>query len=156
MKKIYLWFLLAGLFTSLGGCSKDFLKNYEDRIDDGTWELYDVDHWGAGSNMGLSFTGGFFQFDPSGQLHYKDDAGNEYEGTWNMDWKEVNGSCTTDDNGNTTCTNRTVRTLQLAVVSFQTREMLTDYFDEILFTGTDRFRAYIYTQYKTHVFYFKR
>jgi hypothetical protein len=156
MKKIYPLVLLPFLFVLLAGCSKDFLKNYEDRIDEGTWELFDIDKRGIGSgNMPIPFTGGFFQFDPSGSLHYRDQAGNEYEGSWDMG-TDTYEDCNTDADGNTNCSYNYVRTMSITLVNFRTQQVKTEFFEEIRFTETDRFRAFIRRGLKTYVFFFKR
>src|SRR5688572_9510678 len=137
MKKIYPLVLLPCLYVVLAGCSKDFLKNYEDRIDQGTWELFDIDKRGIGSgNMPIPFTGGFFQFDPSGNLFYTDQNGNEYEGSWDMGTR-TSQDCSTDDDGNTNCTTNQVRTMSLTAINFQTQNVKSEFFEEIRFTSTD-------------------
>jgi hypothetical protein len=156
MKKIYPLVLLPLLFLVLAGCSKDFLKSYEDRIDHGTWELFDIDKKGIGSgDMTLPFTGGFFEFDPSGSLLYRDQAGNEYQGSWDMG-THTTSDCNTDADGNTDCSYNQVRTMSITVVNFRTQQVMTEFFEEIKFTDTNRFRAFIRRGLKTYVFFFKR
>jgi hypothetical protein len=153
MKKIYSLLLLPLSFVLLAGCSKDFLKSYENRIDDGTWELFDIDKRGIGSgDMSFPFTGGFFRFDPSGQLYYKDVAGNEYQGSWDMGTNYIYEGSGNSGDGN----GRSVRTMQITAVNFQTQDVLTEHFEEIKFTSTNRFRAFIRRGLKTYVFFFKR
>src|SRR5687768_13206057 len=72
------------LVVTFSGCSKDFLKPYEDRVEGGTWELHDVDRRGIGGGYDPPFTGGRFNFFPGGQLEYIDLAGNVYEGSWSI------------------------------------------------------------------------
>jgi len=69
MKKLY---FLSLLFPTLlfWGCSKDFLKRYEDRIE-GSWQLTDVDRLGwGGSTSGVVFRDGLFTFSDNGKLEY--------------------------------------------------------------------------------------
>ena len=154
MKNIYTlstMFVVLMLFT---GCSKDFLKPYDDRIEGGTWELTDIDKVGWGSTN-LNFTGGRFTFYGSGKVEYEDGQGGYYEGNWSIRNRNI-PDCYTDENGNYVCDSRYVRTLQIQVIDYVTQDMRTEYFDEIMFTGTNRFKAYIYDGARTYVFKFSR
>jgi hypothetical protein len=141
MKKLYLT-LIPILLLFIAGCSKDFLKSYDKRITGGTWELYDVNSFGLGSRYSPAFTSGRFNFESSGQLTYTSDQGQEYEGSWDIrrDWQQ-------DDQ---------VQSLFITVINFQTQEVLSEYFDDLQFTGTDRFRAQIISGGRTYTFKFKR
>lgn len=143
MKKIYPLFLpfISFLITA---CSKDFLKSYDKRITGGTWELYDINSFGIGGRYNSPFTNGYFTFQPSGDLEYKDLQGNVYEGSWNIRWERRSS----DD--------ARVRSLFITVVNFQTQDVKTEYFDEINFTGTNRFKAHIYGGGRNYTFKFKR
>ena len=102
MKKLYFFTLL--LFSILFlGCSKDFLKRYEDRIE-GRWQLTDVDRIGlGGTTSSVSFRDGFFTFSDNGQLEYINTSGQTFQGSWDMrrDW--VRGRCYTNEDGRREC-----------------------------------------------------
>lgn len=140
MNKHYTLILL--LSFTLAGCSKDFLKPYEDRIEGGTWELHDVDRRGAGGRYDPPFTDGRFNFFPGGQMTYTDHAGNLYEGSWTM--RKYNYG---DDR---------VRQLSVTVIDFTNNRVITENFDDMQFTGTNRFKAFVYVGNRTYVFRFKR
>lgn len=155
MKKIY--FFAALIFTSLifSGCSKDVLKPYDDRIE-GDWTLTDVDRRGFGGSLSLDFTKGYFHFDGSGRFEYRDGSGGFYEGRWDIRKEWMLGKCYVDENGNEDCDDRYVRNLKIDCTDFQTRDTKAEFFDEIRFTATNRFRAIIYAGTSTYIFRFKR
>ena len=142
MKKHYTIILLLALIQF--GCSKDFLKPYEDRIEGGSWELHDIDRRGIGGGYDPQFTGGKFVFFSGGELEYTDQAGNFYEGSWNM--RKYNGGPDRDR----------IRSLSITVIDFTNNRVLVEDFDDMRFSGTDRFRAFVYTGNRTYVFRFKR
>jgi hypothetical protein len=155
MKKLYFLSFWCTVFLFVG-CSKDFLKRYEDRIE-GTWELTDVDRLGwGGSTSGVVFRDGLFTFSENGGLEYASSSGQVYQGSWNMrrDW--VRGQCYTDENGNYECDDRYVRSMHITAVDFANQDVRSEYFDEIIFTGTNRFKAYIYSGSRSYVFRFRR
>jgi hypothetical protein len=155
MKKFYSFTLLLSILF-LTGCSKDFLKRYEKRIE-GTWELIDVDRVGIGGGRGgFAFSDGRFTFSENGELEYITPAGQVYQGSWDIrrDW--VSGQCSTDDNGNTDCNDRHVRSLHITAVDFTNQDVRSEFFNEMVFTGTNRFKAYIYSGARTYVFRFRR
>ena len=149
MKKIYFYLLIPLTLVIFTGCSKDIFKNYENRIE-GTWRLDDVDRIGFG-NTSLSFTEGRFRFMEPGKLEYTDRFGGLYQGSWEIRNQILRGNC---DNGD--CNDRNVKTLSITAIDFQTRDVKTENFDEIKFTGTDKFNAYIYLNSTTYVFRFSR
>jgi hypothetical protein len=155
MKKLYfLSLLLPTLLFS--GCSKDFLKRYEDRIE-GTWQLTDVDRLGWGGSTGdVVFRDGLFTFSDNGKLEYVSTSGQVYQGSWDMrsDW--VRGNCYTNEDGYSECNDRYVRSMHITAVDFATQEIRSDYFNEIVFTSTNRFKAYIYSGSRNYVFRFRR
>jgi hypothetical protein len=156
MKKIYFISCLVLFFSLLVGCSKDFLKRYEDRIE-GTWNLVDVDRIGLnGSTSGLPFRDGRFTFSDSGSLEYISTSGDTLQGSWDIRKRWMTGNCFTDDNGNYNCNDRYVRSMQVIAINFISQEVRSEFFDEIIFTGTNRFKAYIYTGFSTYVFRFRR
>ena len=145
MKKHYTYILpVLLLYFSLAGCSKDFWKPYAERVEGGTWHLYDVRSQGFGSRYTTPFTGGRFQFLPAGRLIYTDDAGNTYEGSWKIR-KQRNGA---DE--------QEVHTLSITVINFQTQDLLSEFFDDMRFTGTNKFGAFVYYGSRTYVFLFER
>ena len=154
MKKIYFSLLIPLMLVLFTGCSKDILKDYEDRIE-GTWRLDDVDRIGIGSSS-LTFTEGRFTFTEPGKLEYTDRFGGLYQGSWQIRKRYVQDNCDTDNNGNRQCNDRKVRSLQITAIDFQTQDVKTEHFDEIVFTGTNKFKAYIYLTARTYVFRFTR
>jgi hypothetical protein len=153
MKKIY--FILAIFSLSIfAGCSKDFLKSYDKRIE-GTWNLVDIDRYGFGSTS-TQFRNGLFTFLEDGDLVYEDENGQTYNGSWNINRRWVRGNCYTDEDGSTDCDDRQVRTLSISVVNFTTQEFRAEYYDEMRFIGTNRFNATIYLGAGSCVFRFRR
>ena len=143
MKKIYLLFLPI-FFILIAACSKDVFKSYDRRITGGTWELYDVNTFGIGSRYSPAFGNGYFTFMESGRLQYQTIQGEVYEGSW-----DIRRERPSDDDGH-------VRSLFVTVVNFQTQDVLSEYFDEMWFTGTDRFKAQINSGSRSYTFKFKR
>ena len=141
-KNYTLIFLSVFSLFLVAGCSKDFLKPYEDRIEGGTWELHDVDRRGIGGGYHPMFSGGRFNFFDNGELHYVDEAGRQYEGSWSI--RKYDGP------------DGRIRTLTITAIDFQDQRVLSESFDDMQFSGTDRFRAYVYTGGRTYVFRFKR
>jgi hypothetical protein len=154
MKQRYIFFLFSVLF--LAGCSKDFLKPYEDRID-GDWELVDIDRRGFGGSSPLPVrTGDRFSFAEDGTMIYRPQTGQQFEGTWDIRREWTQGQCNYDEFGNYVCDNRRVKTLYLVGVDFGTQDFFSIQFDEMQFTGTNRFKAFIYDGWRTYVFRFRR
>jgi hypothetical protein len=141
MKKIY-FLLLPALFILAAGCSKDFLKSYDERVEGGTWELYDVNSFGIGGGYSLPFTNGRFRFFDNGDLEYTDNQGTVYEGSWNIRKEYIN--------------DQTLQQLIITAVNFQTQDVISETFDDMWFTGTNKFKAYVYAGSKTYTFKFKR
>jgi hypothetical protein len=141
MKKIYL-LLLPIVFLLAGGCSKDILRSYEKRLTGGTWELYDINNFGLGSRYDSPFTSGRFTFASDGTLHYVDNQGQEYEGSWDIR-RDYNGE-------------DTERSLFITVINFQNQETRSEYFNNIFFTGTNRFRAQVFAGGRQYTYKFKR
>ena len=155
MKKFYFFSILVFPILFFG-CSKDFLKRYEDRIE-GRWQLTDVDRIGlGGSTSSVSFRDGFFTFSDNGQLEYINNSGQTYQGSWDMrrDW--VRGRCYTNEDGRRECNDRYVRSMNITAINFTTQDIRSEYFDEITFTATNRFKAYIYSGTRSYVFRFRR
>ena len=139
MKKLYLFILPALLTTA---CSKDFLKKYDHRIE-GVWQLTDVDRKGIGGSTGhLAFTEGQFNFEDNGVLTYTNNIGTIYKGTWDIKRSWI------DENE--------VHTLNVTAVDFASQDIKSEHFDEMAFTGTNHFKAYIHSSSHSYVFRFKR
>lgn len=157
MKKFYFFTVLISSFLLWSGCSKDFLKRYDDRIEGGVWRLVDVDRLGwGGSTSNVPFRDGSFVFNDNGRLEYTNSQGEIYQGSWDIrrDW--ARGQCFTDENGRYSCDDRYVRSLHITAVNFTTQDIRSEFFDEIVFTGTNRFKAYVYTGTRSYVFRFRR
>lgn len=156
MNKFYFFSFLIILTIAWSGCSKDFLKRYDDRIEGGVWRLTDVDRLGGGSTGNLPFRDGQFAFYDDGKLEYTNSQGELYQGSWDIrrDW--TRGQCYTDEDGRYECDDRYVRSLRVTAVNFTNQDILSEFFDEIIFTGTNRFKAYIYTASRSYVFRFRR
>ena len=149
MKKIYVTLLIPLSLIVFSGCSKDIFKNDEDRIE-GTWRLDDVDRIGFG-NTSLAFTEGKFTFMDLGKLEYTDRFGGLYRGSWEIRKQTIRGNC---ENGD--CNDRNVNALSITAIDFETRDVKTEHFDEVTFTSTNGFNAYIYLNSITYVFRFRR
>jgi hypothetical protein len=156
MLKLYFSSLALTLLTiGTSSCSKDFLKSYDNRIP-GTWQLTDINRVGIGGNTGdLPFQDGQFEFSEGGGLVYTNAAGRVYKGSWDIRKQWMRGSCTTDDDGRQQCDDRQVSLLELTAVDFVSQDVRTIHFDEIRFTGTNKFKAYIYDGWRTYVFHFR-
>ena len=141
MKKIYTT-VIASLLLILFGCSKDFLKSYEHRIV-GTWTITDVNRAGLGGNTGnLPFKQGTFSFNEDGSLTYTNLSGDVYHGSWDIRKKW------TDE--------QRVQSLQVTAVDFANQHVLTEYYDDLNFTGTNHFKAKIMSGSHTFVTHFRR
>jgi hypothetical protein len=142
MKKVY---SLSVLFSVVlfAGCSKDFLKNYDDRII-GTWHITDVNSIGIGrsNTHNLPFTTGRFTFFENGTLNYVNGANVNFRGTWDIQRKVIG--------------DETVRGLELTAIDFANQQVLSEYYDDMIFTGTDRFKASVTTGTRTYVTRFSR
>ena len=151
MKKLYsiTLFLLA-----LSACTKVPLREYEEAVV-GSWELYDVDRVGGGSTSGLRIRDGKFQFDANGSMRYTDVNGNVYTGSWRMDRSWVRENCRYD-NGYQECDSRHVKDLQISAIDFTNQRTIMEYFEEIRFTSETGFRAYLRTNDRRYVYYFRK
>jgi hypothetical protein len=153
MKKIYPLLLVL---VAISGCSKDLLKRYENRVQ-GVWRLTDVDRRGIGGSLShLTFTEGEFTFTDGGQFSYVNGSGATYKGSWYIRREWRSGNCSTNDNGSTNCNDRQVNTLHITAVDFISQDVKTEYFDDMLFTGTNRFNAFIHSGLHTYIFHFRR
>ena len=141
MKKLY-FTIIPVAFLLLSGCSKDFLKSYDRRITGGTWELYDINNFGIGSRYNARFTNGKFTFESSGDVTYVNNQGETFTGSWDIrDYWQGDSR---------------MQTLYISVINYQTQQMISEYFDDMQFTGTNRFKAFVNTGGRTYTFKFKR
>lgn len=139
MKRIFTPILFSVLFLS---CSKDILKSYERRIV-GTWRIADIKRVGFGGNTdNLAFQSGTFTFYENGTLEYVNGSNQLYKGSWDIRKK--------------TFDEETTRSLQITAVDFNNQQVLTEYYDDMIFAGTDHFRANIVSGFHTYVTHFRR
>ena len=141
MKRIFTLgnLLLLVLFY---GCSKDFLKKYEDRII-GTWRIDEVNKIGFGGNTNnLPFKAGNFTFRDNGTLTYTNSNGSTYQGTWEIE-KRTSGDAV-------------VRTLHITAVDFNNQQVLSEFYDDMNFVGTDHFKTSIFQNAVTYVTHYRR
>jgi hypothetical protein len=130
------------LLVVLAGCSKDVLKPYDDRIV-GTWRIADVNRRGIGGDFDdVAFREGSLTFQEDGALVYQHPSGATYRGHWNIVKKFIG-----DD---------VQRTLQLSVVNPLTQEFRTQFYDEMVFWGTDHFRAVSVFGIQSYATHFRR
>lgn len=139
MKKIYTVIICSLLLCA---CSKDFLKPYDDRIV-GTWRISEVNRFGFGGNReDIAFREGTFVFNSDGTLTYTDAAGNKFQGTWDIQKRNVN--------------NDNIRTLQITAVDFDSQQVRGEFYDEMNFRSTNHFVAKISTTLRSFVTHFRR
>ena len=139
MKKIYFSTLALLIFT---GCSKDFLKRYDDRIE-GSWYISQVNRFGFGGDFeDLPFREGSFTFKGDGTLTYTDDLGNVSGGTWDIQKRNIN--------------DEVIRTLMVTTVDFNTQLVRSEFYDDMNFRGTNHFVATINNTSRSFVTHFRR
>jgi hypothetical protein len=143
MKKIYTTSIIVCVVLLLG-CSKDFLKRYDKRII-GTWRISDINRNGFGGDIdNLPFQeGGRFTFMTDGSLTYDNGAGATFQGSWDIQKKYVGDGTE-------------LRTLQITAVDFTNQRVLSEYYDDMTFAGTDHFKARIYSGWHTYITHFRR
>jgi len=143
MKKIYVLAIVFFLGL-LYGCSKDFLKSYDKRII-GTWRISAVNRVGLGGGSdidNLPFHSGFVTFYENGTLDYINPANVLFKGTWDIVKKRR------DD--------QTFRSLQITAIDFANQVVLSQYYDDMNFAGTDHFKANIISNFHTYITHFRR
>ena len=141
MKKIYTLSILLS-FVVLFGCSKDFLKKYDERII-GTWRISDVNRIGiGGSTDNLTFREGSFTFREGGSLTYVNSAGTTYQGSWDIAKKTIG--------------EETVRSLQITAIDFAGQDVRTEYYDDMDFVGTDHFKTEVISRTHSYITHFRR
>jgi hypothetical protein len=141
MKQIYSLSFSLLLLVIFSSCSKDFLKPYDERII-GSWRITEIDVRGiGGSSRNLAFNEGEFSFLDDGRLVYNR-QGRTYQGSWDL--RRVNRN------------DERVQVLQLSAIDFAAQDVRTEYFDDINFTNTNRFRGFIHSGNRTYVVHFIR
>jgi hypothetical protein len=145
MRKIYTSLAILSLLL-FAGCSKDFLKPYDDRIV-GTWQIDDVDKFGFGGSVNdLPFKEGIFRFNKDVTLFYTTSSGSVFNGTWDIQKKRVGDG----DNS------EVYHSLQITAVNFTSQQVLGEYYDDINFTGTNHIKARIMLGTRTYVTHLRR
>jgi hypothetical protein len=140
MRKIYTFLLLA-VFVLISGCSKDFLKSYDKRIV-GTWKIIDIDRYGFNGADNLSFEeDDLLNFTEDGALTFMQEGGT-YTGSWDI-VREQDG----DHNK---------QSLRITAVDFNNQQVRSETFNEMVFTNTNRFTAFINYNTRTYVYRFLR
>ena len=144
MKRVYTTVFVL-IFLMVAGCSKDFLKTYDERII-GTWRITDVNKFGIGGSTGnLPFKEGSFSFSNDGTLTFTKTSGEVLKGTWDIQKKILNN----DDH-------TTYHSLQITAINFTTQEVLNQYYDDINFTGTDHIKAKIISTAHSYITHLER
>ena len=143
MKKFYTFLFVITTLAITNGCSKDFLKSYEDRIV-GTWIIDDINRVGFGGDISdLPFKeGSRFDYNNNGAMEFNDITGDVYTGSWDIERSYYN--------------DQQVHALHIAAVNFTTQQVRSELFEEMHFTGTNKFKAYISQGFHTYVFHFER
>ena len=148
MKKIYSPFQ-AGIYSALLlisllfiSCSKDFWKSYDDRIL-GQWHITGVNRVGLGGNTDqLPFRSGTFVFYENGTLTYTVN-GQGFSGSWDIEKRYDQD-------------NEMRRVLKITAVNFSSQQILSQFYDDMIFTGTDHFKAYSQSGFHQFVTHFRR
>lgn len=130
------------LLLLITGCSKDVLRSYDHRIV-GTWRIADINRIGIGARDNLPFEEtGRLTFTDDGQVRYEFD-GQVYRGSWDIIRHR-------DNDG------EMHYALQLTAVDFGNQRVLSEYFNRMQFTGTNRFNASLEYGTRTYVYLFRR
>ena len=141
MRKLYTCVLFVPVVL-LSACSKDIFKKYDKRII-GTWRITDVDRNGFGGNTdNQTFTNGLFTFHQDGSLDCTDEAGIVYRGNWDIVKKQAE--------------DESVNTLQIALVNLTNQQVRSQYYDQIVFRGTDHFKTTHMVRNTSFVTHFRR
>jgi hypothetical protein len=141
MRTLYTLALFAA-FLLFSGCSKDFLKSYDKRVI-GTWEIIDRDRWGFNEPDALPFKeGDRFTFSEDGALTIQRD-GTTLQGSWDIQRIRTGD----DDNA---------KTLQITAIDFDNQQVRSEYFNNLIFTNTNRFTAIINYNTRAYVYRFLR
>jgi len=145
MKKWYLPALLGALLV-FTGCSKDIFDRYEKKIL-GDWEAEGIDSYGSGS-LPVNFGQGSYHFSGDKSFTFTNLRGIQYNGKWRI---QRYGS--TDDCSG--CSSDNIRSLLVSAME-GSGDLKSDYFNQISFSGTDRFSATMMNGTRTGVLKFRR
>jgi hypothetical protein len=141
MRVFYALAFLSVLLLS-PGCSKDILKSYDKRVL-GTWEIIDIDRFGFNEPDALPFKEtDLFTFDTDGALTIER-AGSTYHGSWDIQ-RIKNG----DD--------EETKALHITAIDFNNQQVRAEFFNDMRFTNTNRFTAFINYNTRTYVYRFLR
>jgi hypothetical protein len=140
MKRISCFGIFIFALCLFPSCSKDILKTYDKRII-GNWVISDIDGYGFGG-YSLAFSEDEkFSFQDNGQLTFTS-ANEVYQGSWDI------RKIVRDDN--------TTQSLQITAVNFGSQAVRTEYFNDLQFTTSNRFKAFINNGTKVYVYHFVR
>lgn len=140
MRTFYTYAFFAVLLFS-SGCSKDLLKSYDKRIL-GTWKIIDIDRYGFNGADNLPFDeDDLFTFNENGGLTYEQ-SGETYKGSWDIQRENR------DDDAK--------KSLHITAINFTDQQVRSEYFNEMAFTNTNRFTAFINYNTRTYVYRFLR
>lgn len=141
MRKCY-FITSVFLLLIVTGCSKDVLRSYDHRIV-GTWRIADINRFGIGARDNLPFEEeGRLTFTADGQVTYEM-GGQVYRGSWDIIRHRNNED-------------EMRHALQLTAVDFNNQRVLSEYFNNMRFTGTNRFNASLEYGTRTYVYLFRR
>jgi hypothetical protein len=130
MKKILTTGILLSIIL-LYSCSKDILK------------ITNARNYGFGGNTdNLPFASGTFTFHENGTLEYVNAGNATFKGSWKIVYR------TRNDN--------TVHILQITAIDFSNQQVLTEYYDDMKFGGTNHFYTNVISTFHTYVTHFKR
>jgi hypothetical protein len=142
MKQIYLAAFTTMLLFPFSFCSKDISQSYERRIV-GTWKVTDIDRVGTGSYISVRIPEqSLFTFEDDGKLVYNVDN-QTYQGTW-----RIRTELAADDDERIS--------LNIIAVDFTNQDLVSENFNEIFFTSSNKFKAFIYTPTRTYIYHFSR
>ncbi len=108
----------------------------------GNWQITDIDDYGFGNFNNLPFQEDeTFSFAEEGRLIHTS-AGKTYEGSWDVR-KEHRDE-------------KTIQSLHITAIDFATQDVKTEYFNDVAFTTSNRFKAFINNGTKVYVYHFVR
>lgn len=140
MKKNYPLALLLILLFS--GCGKDVLEKYDNRII-GAWRITEVKRAGFGGNVPeLPFRNGTVTFFENGGLDYISEPGTLYKGHWDIERRFAG--------------NHSHYELRITASDLSGQQVLAETYDDIIFSGSARFRAKIFNGLRTYITHFRR
>jgi hypothetical protein len=117
----------------------------------------DVDKSGIGGSISnQTFQYGQFTFEENGSVSYTLPSGTLYEGGWDIHKGRTTNNCSTDSDGNSQCDTEVFQELYISVTDPVSQDVKNERFDDIHFTSSNRFKAYIYSDFQTYTFIFRR